>query len=87
MTNLNFNAHFIPFLEKVQLANIPYIVEVCNDGLKIVFADGSDIALNSCTQGYAEGLLEGCNGKFVTDKYDKATGYLTVDKAFEMLTK
>ena len=84
---LNFNAHFIPFLKKVQLANIPYTVEVSNDGMKIVFNDGSDVALNSYTQGYAEGLLEGYNGKFVTDTYDRVTGYLTTDKAFEMLTK
>lgn len=84
---LNFNTHFIPFLEKIQLANIPHSVEVCNDGLKIVFSDGSDVALNSYIQGYKEGLLEGYNGKFVTDKYDRATGYLTADKAFELLTK
>jgi hypothetical protein len=84
---LDFNKNFIPFLEKVQLANIPYNVEVCNDGLKIVFSDGSDVALNSYIQGYKEGLLEGYNGKFVTDKYDRVTGYLTAGKAFELLTK
>jgi hypothetical protein len=84
---LNFNKNFIPFLEKIQLANISYNVEVCNDGLKIIFSDGSDVALNSYTQGYKEGLLEGYNGKFVTDMYDRATGYLTADKAFELLTK
>ena len=84
---LNFNKNFIPFLEKIQLANIPYVVEVCNDGLKIVFSDGSDVALNSYTQGYKEGLLEGYNGKFITDKWDSVTGYLTADKAFELLTR
>ena len=84
---LNFNKNFIPFLEKIQLANIPYVVEVCNDGLKIVFSDGSDVALNSYIQGYKEGLLEGYNGKFITDTYDRATGYLTADEAFELLTR
>ena len=84
---LDFTKNFIPFLEKVQLANIPYVVEVCNDGLKIVFNDGSDVALNSYIQGYKEGLLEGYNGKFITDKWDRATGYLTADKEFELLTK
>jgi hypothetical protein len=84
---LDFNKNFIPFLEKIQLANIPYIVEVCNDGLKIIFSDGSDVALNSYTQGYKEGLMEGYNGKFATDEYDSATGYLTAGKAFELLTK
>ena len=84
---LDFTKNFIPFLEKIQLANIPYVVEVCNDGLKIVFSDGSDVALNSYIQGYKEGLLEGYNGKFITDTYDRVTGYLTADKAFELLTK
>jgi hypothetical protein len=84
---LDFTKNFIPFLEKIQLANIPYNVEVCNDGLKIVFSDGSDVALNSYIQGYKEGLLEGYNGKFVTDTWDSVTGYLTADKAFELLTK
>lgn len=84
---LDFNKNFIPFLEKIQLANIPYSVEVCNDGLKIVFSDGSDVALNSYIQGHKEGLLEGYNGKFVTDTWDRVTGYLTADKAFELLTK
>lgn len=84
---LDFTKNFIPFMEKIQLSNIPYIVEVCNDGLKIVFSDGSDIALNSYTQGYKEGLLEGYNGKFATDTYDRVTGYLTADEAFELLTK
>ena len=83
---LDFTKNFIPFLEKVQLANIPYVVEVCNDGLKIVFSD-SDVALNSYTQGYKEGLLEGYNGKFVTKTWDRATGYLTADKTFELLTR
>ncbi len=86
-TSLNFNAHFIPFLTKIQLANIPYKVEVSNDGLKIVFSDGSDVALNSYIQGYKEGLLEGYNGKFITDTYDRVTGYLTAEQAFDLLTK
>ena len=84
---LDFTKNFIPFLERVQLANIPYIVEVCNDGLKIVFSDGSDVALNSYIQGYKEGLLEGYNGKFITDKWDRVTGYLTAEQAFDLLTK
>ena len=84
---LDFTKNFIPFLEKIQLANIPYVVEVCNDGLKIVFSDGSDVALNSYTQGYKEGLLEGYNGKFITDKWDRVTGYLTAEQAFDLLTK
>jgi hypothetical protein len=83
---LDFNKNFIPFLEKVQLANIPYKVEVSNDGLKIIFNDGSDIAFNSYTYGSESGLLEGYKGKF-RNLYDDATGYLTADKAFELLTK
>jgi hypothetical protein len=84
---LDFNKNFIPFIEKIQLANIPYNVEVCNDGLKIIFSDGSDVALNSYTQGYKEGLLEGYNGKFAIGTYDRITGYMTAEKAFELLTK
>ena len=83
---LDFNKNFIPFLEKIQLANIPYNVEVCNDGLKIVFNDGSDVAFNSYTYGSKSGLLEGYKGKF-RNLYDDAMGYLTADKAFELLTK
>ena len=83
---LDFTKNFIPFLEKVQLANIPYNVEVCNDGLKIVFSDGSDIALNSNTYGHKSGKLEGYMGKF-RNEYDDVTGYLNAKQAFELLTR
>jgi hypothetical protein len=86
MTTLNLNAHFIPFLKKVQLANIPYTVEVCYDGMKIVFNDGSDVALNTSTYGHSNGLLEGYMGNFRTE-YDDVTGYMTAEQAFEILTK
>ena len=85
MTTLNFNAHFIPFLEMLEKANIAHTVEVCGDGMKIVFNDGSDIALNIGTYGFRSGLLEGYNGKF-RNRYDEVTGYLTAQEAFEMLT-
>jgi hypothetical protein len=87
MTELNFNAHFIPFLEMLKENNIPHTVKVCGaDGLKIVFNDGSDVALNPMTYGANEGLLEGYMGKFRTE-YDDVTGYMTAQEAFEILTK
>ena len=86
MTNLNFNAHFIPFLTKLEEANIPHTVKVCYDGMKIVFNDGSDVALNTATYGHSDGLLEGYNGNFISE-YDAVTGYMTAEQAFEILTK
>ena len=86
MTTLNFNAHFIPFLEKLEEANIPHTVKVCSDGMKIVFDDGSDVALNTVTYGHNSGLLEGYMGNFRTE-YDDVTGYMTAEQAFEILTK
>lgn len=86
MTELNFNTHFIPFLTKLEEANIPHTVKVCGDGMKIVFNDGSDVALNTVTYGHRDGLLEGYKGNFITE-YDEVTGYMTADEAFKILTK
>lgn len=86
MTTLNFKAHFIPFLTKLEEANIPHTVKVCYGGMKIVFNDGSDVALNTATHGHNDGLLEGYMGKFRTE-YDDVTGYMTAEQAFEILTK
>lgn len=88
MTTLNFNAHFIPFLTMLEEANIPHTVKVCYnyDGMKIVFNDGSDVALNTATYGHNDGLLEGYMGNFRTE-YDDVTGYMTAEQAFEILTK
>lgn len=86
MPTLNFNAHFIPFLKMLERANINHTVEVCGDGMKIVFEDGSDVALNSNTYGNKSGLLEGYIGKFKTE-YDYVTGYMTARQAFELLIK
>jgi hypothetical protein len=82
----NFNAHFIPFLEMLEDANIEHEVLWCGDGMKIRFKDGSDVALNSMTYGANEGLLEGYMGKFRTE-YDDVTGYMTAQQAYEILTK
>lgn len=86
MIELNFNYHFIPFLAMLEENNIAHTVKVCGGGLKVVFDDGSDVALNSATYGANKGLLEGYKGKFRTE-YDDMTGYMTADKAFEILTK
>jgi hypothetical protein len=86
MTTLNFNAHFIPFLEMLEDANIEHEVLWCGDGMKIRFKDGSDVALNTATYGHNDGLLEGYMGNFRTE-YDDVTGYMTAEQAFEILTK
>jgi hypothetical protein len=54
--------------------------------MKIVFEDGSDVALNLATYGANKGLLEGYKGKFRTE-YDDVTGYMTAQEAYEILTK
>lgn len=86
MTELNFNAHFIPFLTMLEENNIAHTVKVCGDGLKVVFNDGSDVALSSATYGANKGLLEGYKGKFRTE-YDDVTGHMTAQEAYEILTK
>ena len=81
---LDFTKHFIPLLKELEIKEILHEVCVCGDGLKIVFADGSGIALNKDTYGHNAGLLEGYNGKFIS-KYDDVTGCLTYAEAIELL--
>lgn len=93
---LNFEKNFIPLVEQLELMNIKHEIKVSNDGLKIVFGDGSDIALSSYTYGHEDGLLEGYNGKFVRciyddcydddDCYDEITPYLDYKKALKIIT-
>ena len=73
-------------MSMLEEANIPHEVLCCADGMKIVFSDGSDIALNSNTYGHKSGKLEGYMGKF-RNEYDDVTGYLNAKQAFELLTR
>lgn len=90
---LDFGLHFIPLMEMLELNNIPHKVVVSGAGMKIVFPDGSDVALNYDTYGCEEGLLEGYLGAFshpigVIDgevEVDEVTGGLTADEAFKLI--
>lgn len=82
---LDFNKHFIPLVNELEKRKIPFNIKSCSDGLKIVFDDGSDVALNSGTYGHKEGLLEGYNGAFKT-LYDDVTGYMTCAEVMEIFS-
>lgn len=73
---LDFEKNFIPLVNQLELNNIPHTILSTGDGLKIVFQDGSDVALNNFTYGHAEGELEGYRGVF-KDTFDDVTGYMT----------
>lgn len=82
---LDFNRHFIPLVQELEKRSIPHTIRSCNDGLAIVFEDGSDVALNSSTYGHEKGLLEGYKGAFVT-LYDDVTGYMTCAEVMEIFS-
>lgn len=84
---IDFSKNFIPFMAMLEEANIPHEVVWCTDnGMKIIFPDGSDVALNPYTYGHEQGKLEGYNGKF-KNEFDDVIGYLNARQAFEILTK
>jgi hypothetical protein len=84
---IDFSKNFIKLMGMLEEAGIPHSVVWCTDnGMKIVFPDGSDVALNPYTSGHQEGLLEGFNGKFRHGDYD-VMGYLTAEEVFKIITK
>ena len=83
---LDFNSHFIPLIQSLEVFGIKFSIKPSNDGLKIIFKDGSDVALNSYTYGCNSGLLEGYKGVFAT-AHDEVTGWLTAKNVMMKLTE